>query len=84
MDASTVCSKITDTLSFKKTVVIFKRKWSFFLHTNRFEMQSEIVLSTLFSNWPRRLNRFEKARFLENLCKKKTLEFGQHQQIKPD
>ena len=33
-------------------------------------MRSEFLLSTLFLNWPRRLNLFKKARFLENLCKK--------------
>ena len=33
-------------------------------------MQFEFLLSTLFSNWPRRLNLFERARFLENLRKK--------------
>ena len=40
------------------------------------------INQALFSNWPRRLNLFEKARFLENF-RKKTLGFGQHQQIKP-
>ena len=39
-------------------------------YTNRFEMHAEILLSPLFSNWPRHLNLFEKARFLENLRKK--------------
>ena len=33
-------------------------------------MQAECLLSTVFSNWPKRLNLFEKARFLENLRKK--------------
>ena len=33
-------------------------------------MHSEFLLSTLFLNWPRRLNLFLKARFLENLRKK--------------
>ena len=33
-------------------------------------MKSEILLSTLFSNWARHINVFEKGRFLENLHKK--------------
>ena len=32
-------------------------------------MHSEFLFSTLFLNWPRRLNLFKKARFLENLRK---------------
>ena len=33
-------------------------------------MKSETLLSTLFANWARCFNVFEKARFIENLRKK--------------
>ena len=64
-------SEITDTLSFLENSSFFRKT---FFYTNRFEMHSEFLLSTLlfinFLNWPRRLNLFLKARFLETSVKK--------------
>ena len=54
---------------FLRKQLVFLGKRSFF-YTNRFEMHPEFLLSTLFSNWRRRLNLFKKARFLENRRKK--------------
>ena len=64
----TVCSEITDTLSFKKTVGFFRKTVVFTQIALKFT--PDFLLSTLFSNWCRRLNLYKKARFLENRRKR--------------
>ena len=64
----TVCSEITDYL-FKKAVDFF-RKTAVFYYTNCFEMHPEFLLSTLFSNWPRRLNLLKRPDFSKTAVKK--------------
>ena len=59
---------------FKKTVGFFKKAVVVVDVVAVFtqialKLQPEFLLSILFSNWPRRLNLSEKARFLENLHK---------------
>ena len=53
----------------------------FSFNTDHLEMKSVILLSTLFANWARCFNVFEKVRLIENL--QNNLELRQCQQMKP-
>ena len=66
---------------FLRKQFVFLGKRSLFLHKSPSNALRIFIINFIFE-LAQGLNLFLKARFLENL-RKKTLEFGQHQQVKP-
>ena len=73
LDSYSLFGEITDTLSFKENSCIFLRRTvGFFFTQIALKCSPDFIINFIFklTHWARRLNLFEKTRFLENFCTK--------------